>query len=160
MANYHPKTDHLKKTQWKKGQSGNPAGKPKGEHFKTRMRKYLEITQKVRNPLTGTIEEMDILEQMCLTVIMKARDGDLRAYQTVLNIVEGKPNRAKQHQSGETIVTPILPSLSALRQRGESLGIFSTEVYSEPSEPRKPKAKPKSEIILNPKDDRPHPLRW
>jgi hypothetical protein len=30
MANQQPITDHLVKTEWRKGQSGNPSGRPKG----------------------------------------------------------------------------------------------------------------------------------
>lgn len=42
MGNPAPKTKHLSKTQWKIGQSGNPAGKPKGTiHLSTWIQELL-----------------------------------------------------------------------------------------------------------------------
>ncbi len=41
MGNPHPKTDHLKKTQWKSGQSGNPAGSKPGRTLTEVLKKLL-----------------------------------------------------------------------------------------------------------------------
>ena len=77
-----------------KGVSGNPAGKPKGvEHSKTRLLRLLQLVTKVRNPVTGEEEEFTIAEQLDMKIIAKAMKSDLRAYQEILDRLEG---RAKQ----------------------------------------------------------------
>jgi hypothetical protein len=81
-------------TPFPKGVSGNPAGKPKGvQHSKTRLLRLLELVTKVRNPVTGEDEEFTIAEQLDMQIIAKARKGDLKAYEILLDRLEG---RAKQ----------------------------------------------------------------
>jgi len=81
-------------TPFPKGVSGNPAGKPKGvEHSKTRLLRLLQLVTKVRNPVTGEDEEFTIAEQLDMKIIAKAMKSDIRAYQEILDILEG---RAKQ----------------------------------------------------------------
>ena len=81
-------------TPFPKGVSGNPAGKPKGvEHSKTRLLRLLQLVTKVRNPVTGEDEEFTIAEQLDMKIIAKAMKSDLRAYQEILDRLEG---RAKQ----------------------------------------------------------------
>ena len=81
-------------TPFPKGISGNPAGKPKGvEHSKTRLLRLLQLVTKVRNPVTGEDEEFTIAEQLDMKIIAKAMKSDIRAYQEILDRLEG---RAKQ----------------------------------------------------------------
>ena len=81
-------------TPYPKGVSGNPAGKPKGvEHSKTRLLRLLQLVTKVRNPVTGEDEEFTIAEQLDMKIIAKAMKSDLKAYQEILDRLEG---RAKQ----------------------------------------------------------------
>lgn len=101
MANYNPKTSHLKVSQWKKGQSGNPKGKPTGEHRSTVLKRLMSTKQDVKNPLTGKVEKLTIAEQMDIAIILKARSGDLNAYRIILEILEGKPKTAKPIQEFE-----------------------------------------------------------
>ena len=76
--------------QFKKGVSGNPAGKPKGvEHSKTRLLRLLELVQVKTNPITGEKEEFTVAEQLDMMVLQKAFKGDLRAYQEILDRLEG-----------------------------------------------------------------------
>lgn len=89
MAN---RLDNLKKgVKFKKGKSGNPAGKPKGtENSKTRLRRLLTLVQIKKNPVTGDNEEFSLLEQMDMSLIVKALKGDVTAYREILDRYEGK----------------------------------------------------------------------
>ena len=83
------KEDNL--TPWKPGQSGNPAGKPKGtEHSSTRLKRLLEAIGKMKNPLTGQMEEFSGLEMMDAAIIARAMKGDVGAYREILDRLEGK----------------------------------------------------------------------
>jgi hypothetical protein len=80
-----------------KGVSGNPAGKPKGtEHSKTRLKRILDLVQKKKNPITGEEEEFTVLELMDMQIIAKALKGDQRAYQEVIDRLEGKPKQTSE----------------------------------------------------------------
>lgn len=80
-----------------KGVSGNPAGKPKGtEHSKTRLKRLLELVQKKKNPITGEEEEFSVLELMDMQMIAKALKGDQRAYQEIIDRLEGKPKQTSE----------------------------------------------------------------
>jgi hypothetical protein len=80
-----------------KGVSGNPSGKPKGtEHSKTRLKRILDLVQKKRNPITGEEEEFTVLELMDMQIIAKALKGDQRAYQEVIDRLEGKPKQTSE----------------------------------------------------------------
>jgi len=81
--------------QFKKGESGNPAGRPKGvPNSKTRLLRLLELVQVKTNPITGEKEEFTVAEQLDMMVLQKAFKGDLRAYQEILERLKGK---AKQN---------------------------------------------------------------
>ena len=77
---------------FKPGQSGNPAGKPKGiPNTKTRLYRLLTIMQEVDNPITGIREGFTVAEQMDLAQIQQAIKGDTRAYNALVDRLEGKP---------------------------------------------------------------------
>ena len=77
-----------------KGEVRNPNGRPKGiPNSKTRLLRLLQLVTKVRNPVTGEDEEFTIAEQLDMKIIAKAMKSDLRAYQEILDRLEG---RAKQ----------------------------------------------------------------
>ena len=78
----------------KKGEVRNPNGKPKGvQNSKTRLLRLLELVQKKRNPITGEEEEFTVLELMDMQMIAKALKGDQRAYEAVVDRLEGKPKQ-------------------------------------------------------------------
>ena len=84
-------------TQFEKGVSGNPNGRPKGvPNSKTRLLRLLELVTKVRNPVTGEDEEFTIAEQLDMQIIAKARKGDLKAYEILLDRLEGKPKQSTE----------------------------------------------------------------
>jgi len=68
---------------WKPGESGNPAGKKKGtRHFSTLIR---EAITKVATD-TGTSDDKEIVRAL----VEKAKLGDLKAVDMVLDRVDGK----------------------------------------------------------------------
>lgn len=82
---------------FEKGQSGNPNGRPKGvPNSKTRLLRLLELVTKVRNPVTGQEEDFTIAEQLDMQIIAKARKGDLKAYEILLDRLEGKPKQTTE----------------------------------------------------------------
>jgi len=71
-----------KKTQWKKGQSGNPAGKPRGsKHFKTLLKEALMLADE-----NGERIDTKIIKQL----LSKASKGDLKAIEMVMDRTDGK----------------------------------------------------------------------
>jgi hypothetical protein len=81
----------------KKGEVRNPNGRPKGvQNSKTRLLRLLELVTKVRNPVTGEEEEFSIAEQLDMQIIAKARKGDLKAYEIILDRLEGKPKQSTE----------------------------------------------------------------
>jgi hypothetical protein len=80
-----------------KGEVRNPNGRPKGvPNSKTRLLKLLELVTKVRNPVTGEEEDFSIAEQLDMQIIAKARKGDLKAYEIILDRLEGKAKQSTE----------------------------------------------------------------
>lgn len=86
--------DNLK--HFEKGNPGGP-GRPKGvQNSKTRLLRLLELVQKKKNPITGEEEEFTVLELMDMQMIAKALKGDQRAYQEVIDRLEGKAKQSTE----------------------------------------------------------------
>lgn len=102
--------------KFKPGQSGNPAGRPKGiPNSKTRLLRLLELTQDLKNPVTGEIEGFTVMEQIDMMLIQKARKGDLASIRELLNRLEGSPQQAIDHTTnGKDLPTPILGGASSV----------------------------------------------
>lgn len=95
----------------KKGEVRNPKGRGKGvPDSKTRLKRLLEITQDLKNPITGEVEGFSVAEQLDLQQIIKARRGDTKAYNAILDRFEGKPQQTvDQTIKTETTVTHTVP---------------------------------------------------
>jgi len=78
-------------SQFKKGQSGNPNGRPKGTRNRsTIVREWLEVQQSVKNPITGETQLLEQQDIMTLALIKKAREGDVNAYRELMDSAHGK----------------------------------------------------------------------
>ena len=78
-------------TQFKKGKSGNPNGRPKGSpNTATRLRKLFDIVQDKPHPITEKAGKYTALELMDAAQIVKAMAGDTIAYRELLDRFEGK----------------------------------------------------------------------
>jgi hypothetical protein len=97
------------KPAWKKGQSGNPKGRPKGsKNRSTIAKKWLEVKEKFRNPITGEIEELTQEDITTLAQILKARKGDTNAYKALEDSAYGSPTQ----QINQTITDqPLFPDV-------------------------------------------------
>jgi hypothetical protein len=99
------------KPAWEKGESGNPNGRPKGAKNRSTIAKYwLDVNQKLKNPLTGAEETMSQEDLMTLALIKKAREGDVAAYKALMDSGYGAPLQ----QIEQTVLEqPIFPDVSA-----------------------------------------------
>jgi len=100
--------DNLKPA-WTKGESGNPAGRPKGaKNRSTIARRWLEVNQSLKNPLTGESETMSQEDLMTLALIKKAREGDVTAYKALMDSGYGAP---LQQIEQTNIEQPLFPDV-------------------------------------------------
>lgn len=100
---------NLKNTEvgrWKPGQSGNPSGKPKGtKHRATLIKKWLDVEQEFENPITGELVKITQEEIMILAQIKKARSGDSKSFELLLEM--GYIKEETEHSG--SVATVILP---------------------------------------------------
>ncbi len=88
-----PKED----TQWKKGQSGNPAGRPKKAVC------IPDLLKKISDEESGS--DMNKLEVVLRVIYKKAVSGDLQCAQFIADRMEGKPRQAMDITSAkETMI--------------------------------------------------------
>ncbi len=77
---------------WKEGQSGNPSGKPKGVlNRSTIARKWLEVGEKFKNPITQAEELLTQEDIITLGQIKEARKGNTNAYKALMDSAHGSP---------------------------------------------------------------------
>ena len=86
-----PQSENSIKTRFQKGQSGNPAGRPKGSLTrKSVIRKWLEAEENVTNPITGVKEQLNQIDLIVLAAIKEARKGNVQAFKELLDSGFGK----------------------------------------------------------------------
>ena len=99
--------DYLKPVQ--PGEIRNPNGKPKGtKNRSTIARKWLEVMQDTKNPITGELEKLSQEDLITLAMIHKARKGDVGAYKQLMDSGFGMPTQ----QIDVTTEKPIFNGLS------------------------------------------------
>ena len=75
--------------EWKKGESGNPKGRPKGSlNRSTIVKKWLEVLSKEQLE-NGNIQWLSNEDSMTLALIKKAREGDVNAYKALMDSAYG-----------------------------------------------------------------------
>lgn len=71
--------------RWQKGQSGNPAGRPKSALLSDALRKQLAETDK---------DGKSVAEKVAAALIQKAKGGDVQAIREVFDRAEGKAQQS------------------------------------------------------------------
>lgn len=95
-----PNPENIEPHKWSKGQSGNPKGRPKGKRSRSTVAlEWLEVSQKVKNPISGNEEELEQQDIMTLALIKKAREGDVSAYRELMDSAYGKPLTSIDHSN-------------------------------------------------------------
>ena len=111
MANPNP-TPPPEETRWKKGQSGNPNGKPKGsKHISTHIQEMLNDPDFELKLKDGSIIKGRPMEAILKTAVAKAVSGDMRAFDMLGKY--GYGTKLDITSEGEKI-QPILGGLSDL----------------------------------------------
>lgn len=79
---------------FKKGVSGNPNGRAKGQVTrKTIIKKWLEAEENTEHPLTGEMGRFSQYDLIVLTMLREARKGNVSAFKEMFDGVFGKiPN--------------------------------------------------------------------
>ncbi|RYF29468.1 MAG: hypothetical protein EOO17_01190 [Chloroflexi bacterium] len=107
MSNSNPNTQQLKATQWKRGVSGNPLGKPKGtRHVSTLIRTLLESPSTMYTLDNNTT--VIPIEAIIGAMVSKAANGDVRAFEVLVRYGYG----AKIEVEGNVLPIPILGGAS------------------------------------------------
>ena len=76
------------------GEVRNPNGRPKGsKNRSTIARKWLEVMQDTKNPITGELEKLSQEDLITLAMIHKARKGDVGAYKQLMDSGFGMPTQ-------------------------------------------------------------------
>ena len=91
--------DHLRPHQWKKGQSGNPGGRPKGESITATLRRLLEQEHNGR-----TIQEI-----LAEKVIKEAISGKYNFAKELLDRIDGRPAQRVELAAQEDLITFVVP---------------------------------------------------
>ena len=82
---------------FKKGQSGNLNGMPKGSRNRaTLVRELLEIVSTFENPLTEQSEKLSYVEQIIIAQIAEARKGNVQAFRELMDSAFGKIKEVHQ----------------------------------------------------------------
>lgn len=70
----------------------NTDGRPPGiPNAKTLIKKWLEIEERIRNPITGQLENLSQYDLIILAQLSKARHKDTAAFNALIDRLEGKP---------------------------------------------------------------------
>ena len=95
---------------YQKGQSGNPNGRPKGsKNRSTIAKKWLQVIQETKNPLTLESEELSQEDLITLALLKKAANGDVNAYKALMDSGYGSPVQQVEQTILEQPLFPDVP---------------------------------------------------
>lgn len=95
---------------YKKGQSGNPKGRPKGsKNRSTIAKKWLQVIKEIENPLTLESEELSQEDLITLALLKKAANGDVNAYKALMDSGYGSPVQQVEQTILEQPLFPDVP---------------------------------------------------
>lgn len=90
----------------KKGEIRNPKGRGKGVRGRaTIVREWLMVEQEFKNPITGTVETLSQADIMTLSLISKARKGDVAAFRELMDSGFGKNKEIQETMLSVTTPT-------------------------------------------------------
>lgn len=101
MAKSEKSIENLKPA-WKKGESGNPNGRPKGSlNRSTIAKKWLEVFSQEELE-DGEVKWLSNEEAITLALIRKARNGDVNAYKALMDSAYGTAKDTVDINSSES----------------------------------------------------------
>jgi len=78
-------------TKFKPGKSGNPNGRPKGARNRSTVAlEWLTLLSKEQNEISGEVETLEQQDFIMLSLIKKAKEGDVQAAKELLDSAYGK----------------------------------------------------------------------
>ena len=100
---------NIEKHKFKKGESGNPSGRPAGSRNRsTIVKQWLEVKKRAKNPISNKEEELEIQDMIVLALINKALKGDVNAFKELMDSGYGKLLNSNDITSkGESLNIPI-----------------------------------------------------
>ena len=98
-----PKNKNLVQGRWKRGESGNPKGRPKGSK---NLRSLLAgaLFKKVKVTEGGEVREIPRVEAILTGLVAKALKGDVRATETVLRFMQQHFPGGEEHEPQKILV--------------------------------------------------------
>lgn len=99
-------------------------GRPKGvPNTKTRLQRILNLIEEHKNPVTGELEKFTVAELLDMQQVIKARKGDTKAYQILLDRLEGRPQQSvDMTTNGKDLPTPILSGIEGINVQTNDRG--------------------------------------
>ena len=100
---------------FKKGQSGNPKGRPKGSlNRSTIAKKWLEVLSQEELE-DGQVKWLSNEEAMTLALIRKARNGDVNAYKALMDSAYGTAKDTMDLNTTEVVDQDFKKLISAIK---------------------------------------------
>lgn len=119
MPNPNPKTENL--IPFTGGYDPRRGHAKRGvPHSSTRLKRLLELTENLTNPITGEVEGFTVAEQIDLAQIIKARKGDTKAYNALLDRLEGKPKLTEEvNLTGKLTLVDLVKQVVKDKENGQ-----------------------------------------
>ena len=112
--------EHMANARFKPGQSGNPAGRKKGQStLKAILRRMVYTKVDAYDFLQKRPRWMSVQEAMVLALIRKALHGDVRAFKEIIDRLEGPVRPYSDPEQDQIIMSPKVVYLG-IREMGSN----------------------------------------